>query len=93
MRIHERLVLGTFLRYLLYTLVGSFILFTLVDLFDHLGSLLDNQATGSMIVRYYLYKGAWIIDQVLPVAVLMAQIPNALLCAIGAYLIWRVDRI
>ncbi len=74
MRIHERLVLGTFLRYLLYTLLGSFILFTLVDLFDHLGSLLDNQATGSMIVRYYLYKGAWIIDQVLPVAVLMATL-------------------
>jgi lipopolysaccharide export system permease protein len=74
MRIHERLVLGSFLRYLVYTMVGSFILFTLVDLFDHLGSLLDNDATASMIVRYYLYKGAWIVDQVLPIAVLMATL-------------------
>jgi lipopolysaccharide export system permease protein len=74
MRIHERLVLGAFLRYLLHTLVGAFILFTLVDLFDHLGSLLDNDATASMIVRYYVYKGAWIIDQVLPVATLMATL-------------------
>jgi lipopolysaccharide export system permease protein len=74
MRIHERLVLGTFLRYLFYTLIGSFILFTLVDLFDHMGSLIDNEATPSQIVRYYLYKGAWIIDQVLPIAVLMATL-------------------
>jgi lipopolysaccharide export system permease protein len=74
MKIYERLVLSTFLRYLIYTLVGSFILFTLVDLFDHMGSLIDNNATLSQIVRYYLYKGAWIIDQVLPIAVLMATL-------------------
>jgi lipopolysaccharide export system permease protein len=74
MRIYERLVLGTFLRYLLYTLIGSFILFTMVDLFDHLGSLLDNHATVSQTLRYYLFKGAWIIDQVLPIAALMATL-------------------
>jgi lipopolysaccharide export system permease protein len=74
LRIHEQLILGTFLRYLFYTLVGSFILFTLVDLFDNLGSLIDNDATLSMVLRYYLYKGAWIIDQVLPIAILMATL-------------------
>lgn len=74
LRLHERMVLSTFVRYLLYTLVGSFMLFTLVDLFDHLGSLIDNHATGSMVLRYYLYKGAWIIDQVLPIAALMATL-------------------
>ncbi|HOX26701.1 MAG TPA: LptF/LptG family permease [Candidatus Krumholzibacteria bacterium] len=74
MKIFERLILGNFLRYLMYTLAGSFILFTLVDLFDHLGSFIDNHATASMTLRYYLYKGAWIIDQVLPIAVLMATL-------------------
>ncbi len=74
MKIHERFILGTFLRYLFYTLAGSFILFSLVDLFNHLGSLLDNNATASMTLRYYLYKGAWIFDQVLPIAVLMATL-------------------
>lgn len=29
----------------------------------------------------------------LPVALLMAQIPNMVLCAIGAWLVWRVDRV
>lgn len=74
LRIHERLILGTFLRYLSYTMVGSIILFTLVDLFEHLGSLIDNNATMSMIARYYLNKGAWIVDQVLPIATLMATL-------------------
>ena len=74
MRIHERLIIGSFLQSLLNTLVGSFILFTLVDLFDHMGSLIDNSATPSMIARYYLFKGAWIVDQVLPIAVLMATL-------------------
>lgn len=74
MRIHERLVLGSFLRYLGQTLVGALVLFTLVDLFDHLGNLLDNHATLSQTVRYYVYKMPWIIDQVLPIAVLMATL-------------------
>jgi lipopolysaccharide export system permease protein len=74
MRIHERLVLGTFLRYLGQTLVGAMVLFTLVDLFDHLGNLLDNHATFDQTVRYYLYKMPWIIDQVLPIGVLMATL-------------------
>ena len=74
MRIHERLILGSFVRSLFNTLIASFILFTLVDLFDHMGSLIDNSATPSMITRYYLFKGAWIVDQVLPIAVLMATL-------------------
>jgi len=74
MRIHEQLVLGSFLRYLGQTLVGALVLFTLVDLFDHLGNLLDNHATAMQTVRYYVYKMPWIIDNVLPIAVLMATL-------------------
>jgi lipopolysaccharide export system permease protein len=39
-----------------------------------MGSLIDNDATPSQIARYYLFKGAWIVDQVLPIAVLMATL-------------------
>jgi len=74
MKIHHRLILGTFLRYLVYALVGALILFTLVDLLDHLGSLIDNQATPPQIARYYLFKAAWILDLVLPVSLLMATL-------------------
>lgn len=71
--IHRHLLL-TFLRNLSYTMVGSLILFILLDLLGHLGSLVDNHATASMILRYYLYKGAWIIDTVLPISMLMATL-------------------
>jgi len=74
MSLVHRMMLGTFLRHLGSTLVGALILFTLVDLFDHIGSLLDNDASLSMILRYYLYKAAWIIDTVLPLAMLMATL-------------------
>jgi lipopolysaccharide export system permease protein len=74
MKIYDRLILIPFLTYLAYTLVGSLILFILVDVFDHLGSLLDNHATVWQIVRYYTFKGAWVLDQVLPISLLLATL-------------------
>jgi lipopolysaccharide export system permease protein len=74
MRIYDRLLLSTFLEYLAYTLAGSLVVFVLCDVFEHLGSLLDNQATAWQIARYYTYKAAWILDLVLPVALLLATL-------------------
>ncbi len=72
MTIVHRYLLGAFLRNLVYTMLGALLLFTVMDLLDHMGSFVDNSATLSMVGRYYLYKGAWIIDTILPIAVLMA---------------------
>lgn len=74
MAIIHRLLLRTFLRYLVYALAGSLILFTLIDLLDHMGSLVDNAATPGEIARYYLYKAAWTVDIVLPISMLMATL-------------------
>ncbi len=71
--IHRHLLL-TFLRNLAYTLIGSLVLFILLDLLGHIGSLVDNHATTSMVLRYYLYKSVWIIDTVLPISMLMATL-------------------
>lgn len=74
MLIIHRYLLVTFLRNLGYTILGSLVLFTVMDLLDHVTSLVDNEATWSMILRYYLYKSVWIIDIVIPVAMLMATL-------------------
>lgn len=74
MPIIHRYLLATFLRNLGYTILGSLVLFTVMDLLDHVTSLVDNEASWSMILRYYLYKSAWIIDIVIPVAMLMATL-------------------
>jgi lipopolysaccharide export system permease protein len=74
MPIIYRHLVKTFLRNLAYTLVGALVLFILLDLLGHIGSFLDNNATASMIGRYYIYKGAWILDTVLPISMLMATL-------------------
>ena len=71
MGIIHRYLLTSFLRNLAYTMLGALVLFTLMDLLDHMGSFVDNSATASMVLRYYLFKGAWIVDTVLPIAVLI----------------------
>lgn len=74
MSLVHRQLLSSFLRILGTTLVGALVLFTLVDMLDHMGSFLDNDATLGMMGRYYLYKVPWIIDTVLPIAMLMATL-------------------
>ena len=74
MSLVHRSILTTFLRHLVMTMVGAMVLFTLVDLFDNMGSFLDNKATLNMVFRYYVYKTVWIIDTVLPIAMLMATL-------------------
>jgi len=74
MQIVHRYLLVNFLRNLAYTIVGALILFTLIDMLDHMNSFLDNSATASMIGRYYIYKAVWIVDTVLPIAMLMATL-------------------
>ncbi len=74
MRLIHRSAVSGFLRILLFTLLGALILFTLIDLFDHMDSFMDNDATPSMMARYYLYKAPWIIDTVLPIGMLMATL-------------------
>lgn len=74
MPIIHRHLLAAFLRNLGYALAGALVLFTLLDLLDHVGSFVDNDATASMVIRYYIYKMGWIIDTVLPIAMLMATL-------------------
>ncbi len=74
MRLVHRSAIAGFLRILFFTLMGALVLFTLVDLFDHMDSFIDNKATLGMMARYYLSKIPWIIDTVLPIGMLMATL-------------------
>lgn len=74
MRLVHRNALAGFLRILLFTILGGLILFTLIDLFDHMDSFMDNKATPGMMARYYLHKMPEIIDTVLPIGMLMATL-------------------
>jgi lipopolysaccharide export system permease protein len=74
MYIVHRHLMATFFRYLGYTLIAALVLFTLMDLLDHIGSFVDNDATAAQMMRYYTFKAVWIVDLVLPIALLMATL-------------------
>ena len=74
MKLEHRATLAGFLRILGFTIAGAVVLFTLVDLFDHMDSFVDNNATLSQMLRYYLNKIPWIVDTVLPIGMLMATL-------------------
>ncbi len=74
MSIIHRHLLATFFRNLGFTMAGALILFTLIDVLDHIGSFVDNEATAWQILRYYILKAVWIVDTVLPIAMLMATL-------------------
>ncbi|MFT5232282.1 MAG: lipopolysaccharide export system permease protein [Candidatus Krumholzibacteriia bacterium] len=74
MNIVHRHLLASYLKNLGYTVIGALILFTLVDLFDHIGSFVDNDTNAATIGKYYAFKAVWIVDTVLPIALLMATL-------------------
>ncbi len=74
MRLVHLNALAGFLRILAFTIFGGLVLFTLIDLFDHMDSFMDNRATPGMMARYYLNKTPEIIDTVLPIGMLMATL-------------------
>lgn len=71
--VHRSLIAG-FLRVLVFTLIGAVVLFTLVDLVDHLRNFIDNHTAAPVLARYYLNKIPWILDTVLPIGMLMATL-------------------
>ncbi len=72
MSIIHRQLLFNFLRNFGYAMIASLVLIILVDLLDHIGNFVDNDASIGTIVRFYFFKMGWIIDLTLPIAMLMA---------------------
>jgi len=70
----DRLVLGSFLRVLMWAVLAFSAIYLLVDLFDHLDNFLDDEASISAIGRYYLFQIPFVLDMVLPVAMLLASL-------------------
>lgn len=74
MSILDRYVLKSFLRVLFWATLAFVTIYLLVDLFDHLDNFLDDDASVSAIARYYLYQMPFVLDMVLPVAMLLASL-------------------
>lgn len=74
MRIHDRYVLGFFLKAFLLCALAFLSVFVLADVSEKIDNFIDHQATVSSIVRLYAYKIFDIVRLTLPVDLLLATI-------------------
>ncbi len=74
MRIHDRYVLGLFVKVLGFCLVSLAVIFLLVDLFEKIDDFIDNQASVHNILRYYAYMLPEIARLTMPVNIMLATI-------------------
>lgn len=72
MKIIDKYLIKQFLQTLSFGLLTFVVLFIIINLFEQLGSFVDNKASASVIIQYYTYFTPEIIRLVLPVAVLLA---------------------
>ena len=74
MRLIDRYVLKGFVQSLLYCLALFFILFIVIDAFNHLDEFLKHGVSMRVIISYYLYSLPSIFVQVVPIAVLVGTL-------------------
>ena len=74
MRLHDRYILGLFLKALFFCIVGLVIVFFLVDLFEKIDDFIDHSARVRDVARFYGYKMPEMARLTLPVAVMLASI-------------------
>ncbi|MFH1893439.1 MAG: LptF/LptG family permease [Candidatus Zixiibacteriota bacterium] len=72
-KVIDRYLFKTFIKATLVSLFVFLLVYLIIDNVEHLDDYIDNDATLSMVVRYYLYFFPFIIVQVTPVAVLLGS--------------------
>jgi lipopolysaccharide export system permease protein len=70
-RTFDRYTLREFIRVMISSILGFTALFLVVDVFEKISYFVDRKVPISIMGLYYLYKIPWIVDHILPVAMLM----------------------
>ncbi len=74
MRILDRYLLREFLAYLAMGVVAFLGIFVVVDVFEKIDKFVDNKTPLTTILRFYLYYLPFVLQQILPVAMLLASL-------------------
>jgi lipopolysaccharide export system permease protein len=74
LRVFDRYVLRTFIRYLLFSAMAAALIFIVVDLIEHLDTFIDKKVPYWIVVEYYALFLPYIFYLVLPVATLLASL-------------------
>src|SRR2546422_7760220 len=72
MRIHDRYVLGLFLKILFFCALSIVLVYEIGDVFERIDSFIDHQAKATSIAMYYVYMLADVVRLTFPVDVMLA---------------------
>lgn len=72
MKIIDKYLIKQFIQTLVFGIISFVLLFIIINLFDQLGSFVDNKATFSIIAQFYFYYSPEIIRLIIPIAVLLS---------------------
>jgi lipopolysaccharide export system permease protein len=70
----DRYVLRSYLKFLVIAALSIYVIFLVVDFREMIDDVIRNQVPGRMILRYFKFRSPWVINQILPVACLVATL-------------------
>ena len=70
----DRYVLGSYLRFLLFTALSIYIIFLVVDFREMIDDVINSRVPGTLVLSFFKYRSPWVINQTLPVACLIATL-------------------
>lgn len=73
-RIHDRYLLGRFLRIFAYSVLAFVLIFITVNVFEEIDNFIDHEASLRSIARYYLYSLPFVFTYVVPVSLLLGTV-------------------
>jgi lipopolysaccharide export system permease protein len=74
MQILDRYLLKQFLYVLFFALLSFWIIFLIVDVVEHIDTFIDQHASLSSIIKYYIFYSPYILVLVLPIAMLLSSL-------------------
>jgi len=70
----DRYVLAMYLRFLLFAGMSIYVIFMVVDFRELIDDVINNRVSGRLVLEFFKYRSPWVINQVLPVACLVATL-------------------
>jgi lipopolysaccharide export system permease protein len=73
-RIHDRYLLKSFVRILIFSLVAFTIIYITIDIFEEIDNFLDHEASIPEVTLFYIYSVPFALSYIIPVSLLLATI-------------------
>ncbi len=73
-RIHDRYLLGRFLKIVGYAVVAFVLIYITVNVFEEIDNFIDHDARIRDVARYYLYNIPFVLTYVIPVSLLLGTV-------------------